>query len=125
MSFIHKEYWAWDESYNSTIYKLGLDISGLLESKSIVQSNDNKDEYKVLDNENIDFLNVTNNKIKNIYFFRETNFLPKEGLMNLKYEDFKNEIEKILTPVEKDYIGNKIFVVFRDGFVAFVALIGK
>lgn len=125
MSIIKKEYWSWDESYNNTEFKLGQDISDLLISKSIVQFGDDKFEYKVLDSRDVDLLKVKNNRIVSIYFSRNTKFFVKEGLLELKYEEFKIEIEKIFEHVEKDYEGNKIFVVFRDGFVTFIAIVGN
>lgn len=122
MSRINKEFWKWDESLNNTHYKLGDDISELLDLKEI-DFDKEKDEYNVLLDNEINSLKTKGNKIDRVYFSRNIKNFINVGLWELEYSNFKIEMDNILESTNKDYKGDKILVVFRDYFVDFVMLI--
>jgi len=120
MSKITKLYWQWNEKYNLTDYKLGEDISHLLSEKKILKIDDIN--YSGIDEFPYSITTVEN-KITSIFYSRR---FPESQIINwtLKEQELVDSLDTLFERSNVDEKGDKLFIVFRDFYVAFVGFIG-
>lgn len=118
MNIIEK-YWEWDESLNDTNIKLGNEIKSLVLKRIITQDEKDFTKYKVCKGRGLySHIKVIDEKIKYIYFKNSFFFINESDIWNMEYESFILSIEEKLKPVNKNYVGDILYVVFREFYPA-------
>lgn len=129
MTQILKKYWEWDEKYNNTPYKLGLDIHYLLQ-KGLVLPDDEKEENRFLGlgEGAARHIEVCAGKISLVTFSSPNgSIFPtiQEGLWDMEEPKFTETLNRILGPPCEPTHGDYLFVVFRGGFVTMAVILRR
>lgn len=120
---IGKKFWEWDEALNPTVFKLGEDIASLVSEGLLFPS---KDEEGTFEGKDGYPWKVHSQKglIKSV-FFREVFFpFPNTGIWDMEFKKLIPYLNEKLVPINEE-VGNsdKLYVVFRDFFVAIIGII--
>jgi len=117
---IEKRFWKWDESLNTTQYRLRGDIGPLISAGRVLKRKE-ADEYTGIDND--PWVIVTNHgKIIQIFYNRKFPELMKENVWDFELERFEAKVSGILQPSFEGENCDKLQVVFRDYFVAIACI---
>ena len=122
MTQIIKRYWQWDEKYNGTPYKLGLDINYLLQEGLVHPHKEEEDSFIGLGegaSRHIE-IEVSAGKIDFVTFSSpRSSIFPtiQEGLWDMEAPKFTEVLNEILGLPCEPTCGDYLFVVFRGGFV--------
>ena len=123
MTMIIKKRWIWDEKYNSTEFKLGIDIKELISNNKVVPNEENPKEYFGTNNFPWTITINSENCIESVFFRDDFFDFYEDGLWDLEQEEFVKRIDRILMPeVELDKASDILHVVFRGGFVAIAGI---
>lgn len=122
----HHAYWQWDEKYNDTFFKLGLDLKELFKKRpgALIANSSNPHKFSGNIPEGPEYVYVVDNKII-LVFFGIISTYPEisKGLWRLGGEEFAAELDKTLTPIEEPAPGDNLLVNFgRGGIVTSVTL---
>ena len=125
MTRIIKKYWKWDDILSPEPYKLGYTLDDYLDDNLIL--NDQDLEYPGLHSFVKGYPSRILFKAEKVFSisFRDT-FFPIEGssdIWDLPYKEFCDRLNGIVDPSEDDKQGDKLYVVFRGGFVSMAMLI--
>ena len=127
MTQIIKRYWKWDEEYNDTPYKLGLDIDYLLQRGLVHPNEDEEGGFIGFGQGAPRRIEVQENSGEVMWVtFSSPNgsIFPKikEGLWDMEEPKFTETLNSILGPPCEPTYGDYLFVVFRGGFVTMAAI---
>ncbi|WP_299363364.1 hypothetical protein [Winogradskyella sp.] len=123
MGKIHKHFWKWDDKmYDLSPYNLRSNIEELMENGLIIKS---KDDSYAGANGFPWSINEKEGKVFSVFFNRDA-FFPindDKSVWNLEYKDFMQVMNQTTELVDKDYEGDKLYVVFRDFYVTISGII--
>lgn len=126
MTTIVKKKWIWDECFNNTEFKLGLNINIFLERNLVIQSSEDPNEYEGINN--IPWkIKVKNGIITGIFYQKSFFSFIHSDLWDLELYKFEKRVNKTLTPIEfNSKTDTDIFyVAFRGNFIAIAGIIRK
>lgn len=113
---IVKKYWKWNEQYNPTPFKLGVDIMSLLEQGLVTQDPENPKYF--IGKEQIPWRICTeNNQIACIIYRSSAPFFDQELWDLFSIEEFEKRMNTHLTSATEEARGDILIVIFRDSFV--------
>ncbi|MCG8340591.1 MAG: hypothetical protein MI674_04980 [Cytophagales bacterium] len=120
-----KKYWKWDEKFNTTDFKLGMDIQSLLNKDLALQNEGHPNEF--VGNHKVPWRITTKNGAIISVFYREA-FFPfyKDNLWDMEWEKFEETVDVLLVPAnkeDKEDKGDLFYVVFRDFFIAIAGIL--
>ncbi len=121
MNVIEK-FWKWHENLNTTDFKLGEDIRGLLADGQIIKSNSIINAYTGIDDYPAILL-VENNLIESVFFTHTYFPLPDFDVWGLEYIDLTDFLNGVLEQTNEHENEEKLYVVFKDDLVVVVGLI--
>lgn len=120
---IEKLYWLWNENLNETEFKLGGEIQKLLDRQLVIQT---AEGYSGV--EGLPWTIEVENGLIHAVFYRQS-FPLFQGFQeddwNLKLDEFRLKMNTLLAPVNKEFLGEKLYVVFRDQFVAIAGILAS
>ncbi len=124
MSKLASKFWAWDESFDNQDFKLGDSIVPKLKRGLVSPNEKSENEYLGID----DFpwmIKTKEKKITSIHYIGTFFYLIREDLWELEFNEFTKVVDKVLTPVDQNYKGKMLYVLFRDYYVSTVGLVDK
>ena len=121
---ISKEYWIWEEDFNTTEFKLGSRIDELIDKKLIFKQSDGTNQYQGHNGYPYG-ITVQENWIITVFFKEKLMPIFVDDPINWdeKAEVIVNNINKKLTACLESEQGPKLVVVFRDSYVALIGLL--
>lgn len=121
---IIKKYWLWDESYNTTDFKLGLDIEPFVKQELI--SSDPEESNCYLGKDGFPWkITSINGRVKGVAFSRSFFPLFDKRLWDMEANEFETVVNHYLTPADGSETGDLLYVVFREFFVAIAMIYRK
>lgn len=106
------KYWKWNESFNNSAFKLGLNIDSIPDG--LICNAFNNNEVYIIKSGMPQSIVVRDKQIKKLNF-RDSFFTFHDvNLWEMEYRDFVLNIEKYLTPIDDDTSGDILCVIFRE-----------
>ena len=121
---ITKAYWQWDEKFNPSMPRLGMDIRDFNNANFIYPDPNSPTEYNCID-ENISKIHVREYKIISIFYHKKCFDFIRDNLWDMEYRKFINAVNPILKPIQPPLRGDILCVIFRGEFVTLSALLRR
>lgn len=122
MSKILRHYWKFEENSILKPYKLGQIIDFEKEGENLRKSTEGEYDYEYFgEHRYLWIITIMDNVVIRI-IYRENFPFPNFEFWNSHYDLINIYLEKHYTSVDEDYIGDKMCVISRDGFVNLIIL---
>ena len=108
--------WKWDEKYNYTELKLGLNISKFPKKYVLEKNKYNPRKYHIVNDIIPDYIIIKSETISSIFFEKDFLKFNNIDLWDLEIDEFKKEMNKYFEPCEYNFKGDVLIVLFRDIF---------
>ncbi len=124
MSKLTSKFWVWDESFDHLEFKLGDSIVPKIEEGLVSLNKNSENEYLGI-NDYPWKVKTRKEKIIAIYYLGTFFDFLRKGLWELEITQFTEIVDEVLTPVNQNYEGKVLYVLFRDFYVSSVGVIDK
>lgn len=122
MSKILREAWSFDQNSDLEPYKLGQVIDFNKELSNFVKSTEGEFDFEYIGNENhLWIVTIVRNVIVRLIYKQNFPF-PSFSFWENHYDKITSYLAGTSKRVDENYRGDKINIVFRDGFVTLIIL---
>jgi hypothetical protein len=107
-----KKYWAWTEKYNTTVFKLGSDITPLVEQGLVVQDRKNQKHFFGKDKNPL-IVFTEDGKITCVIYRKIAPYFNEKIRESESLEELEKKINASLVSVDKDASGDIFMVLYK------------